>query len=154
MSLKSLTLAVALALTPLAAAQVLSVAQAQEGRFMPVIADPRAFADEVAGQIDADDVGSAARLIISHLRSSNDVQAFARDMTAMTQRGPVRYRAVASDRTAEGVGRMICLYRARESADRAGFFFYAFVFRMSDRGWHLANFHYNEVGNTLLSPGC
>jgi mevalonate pyrophosphate decarboxylase len=150
MSLKSLALAAALALSAVLAAPA---AQAQNRSF-PLIADPRAYADEVARMIDGDDVGSASRSVIGNLRSTNDPATFAQQMTAMTSRGPVRYAAVVSDRTQEGVSRMICLYRMREGAESAGFFFYVFVFRRSDRGWHLANFHYNEVGNTLVAPGC
>ncbi|MBL8568481.1 MAG: hypothetical protein JNK84_05290 [Phreatobacter sp.] len=152
MSLKSLFFAAAMALALPAA--IAPAAHAQQGRSFPLIADPRAYADEVARMIDDDDLGSAARSVIGNLRSTNDPATFAQQMTAMTNRGPVRYGAVASDRTQEGVGRMICLYRMRESAEAAGFFFYVFVFRRSDRGWHLANFHYNEVGNVLVAPGC
>lgn len=151
MSLKSLALVATLAVSAVLAPRA---AEAQQGRTFPVIADPRAYADEVARMIDADDLGSASRSVIGNLRSGNDPAAFAQQMTAMSGRGPVRYAAVVSDRTQEGVGRMICLYRMRESAEGAGFFFYVFVFRRSDRGWHLANFHYNEVGNTLVAPGC
>lgn len=155
MTLKTAAFSALLALGALAAPAALPApALAQESRSFPVVADPRAFAEEVAALIDADDLGSAARRVISTLRSGNDPATFAQQMTAMTERGPVRYAAVVSDRTQEGVGRMICFYRMRESAERAGFFFYAFIFRVSDRGWHLANFHYNEVGNTLVAPGC